>query len=376
MADYSLAINANVSSGKEFKVYIGQDATVGAKNASSNGVTMYRMDIEGITLPTFSPNQEFEMRSGAGRIAEFGQLFSSSKRTVTEVSLSGRMTLQDLPILMENVFNQEVSTNLLEVATGYSPTPFKHGDSMSSATDWSKTLTIVFIAPTSADSYALKGCCCTNLSLSADLTSASGRYNYSATFQTQYLPEKGAHSVSSAKELTTTLGATNVFMSDQGSKDMNIMEVNSDGDDHTSINPLFSNITLTIDAPSLFLGSQGSDAEPEVIGRSVPEMTITVGGSVKYDTETDKLIEAFRDGGQDSYVQLILNNKGVTRNLETLGSIAIAGDNEQLFGFIVPKAKLTSAEVSSEDVSSVNFEMKVVDPEANKIIHIATGATA
>ena len=165
-------------------------------------------------------------------------------------------------------------------------------------------------------------------------------------------------------------------MSDQGSKDMNIMEVNSDGDDHTSINPLFSNITLTIDAPSLFLGSQGSDAEPEVIGRSVPEMTITVGGSVKYDTETDKLIEAFRDGGQDSYVQLILNNKGVTSNLETLGSIAIAGDNEQLFGFIVPKAKLTSAEVSSEDVSSVNFEMKVVDPEANKIIHIATGATA
>ena len=42
----------------------------------------------------------------------------------------------------------------------------------------------------------------------------------------------------------------------------------------------------------------------------------------------------------------------------------------------MPKAKLTSAEVSSEDVSSVNFEMKVVDPEANKIIHIATGATA
>ena len=88
------------------------------------------------------------------------------------------------------------------------------------------------------------------------------------------------------------------------------------------------------------------------------------------------MIEAFRDSENNSYIQLILNNKGPTSNLETLGSVAIAADNEQEFGLIVPQAKLTTCEVSSDDTAMINFEAKVLDPGSNKIIHIATGATA
>ena len=88
------------------------------------------------------------------------------------------------------------------------------------------------------------------------------------------------------------------------------------------------------------------------------------------------MIEAFRDSGNNSYIQLVLNNRAITSDLETLGSIALAAHAEQEFGLIVPQAKLTSCEVSSDDTAMINFEAKVLDPGSNKIIHIATGATA
>ena len=441
MADYGGTTNGSVYSGREFKVYIGSDNGVGTLNASSNGSTMYRLDVEGITLPSFTPNQEFEMRSGSGRVAEFGQVFSSSKGVTTEFSLTGRVTMQDLPILMENVLTQEATTNnnLFEIASGYSPATISHA-AATGATVFSKTLTVQFIAPTASDSYAIPGCVCTSLQLSADMGTASGRYDFSATFSSRYKPVKNTDSVSSAIELSTTLGSTNMFLSDQSTKDMNIMDtlddlvVGSGGgsgssttvtcastanvrpgmsvtgtnigtnayvvsitdsttfvasvansgsvsgnltfvSDYTSINPIFNSISLNIESPALGLGAQGTDAEPEVIARAVPEMSITVGGSLKYDTETDKLLEAHRDEDQTSYIQMVLNNRTITSNLETLGSIAIAASSAQTFGFIVPKAKLTSASVGSGDVASLDFEAKVLDPGSNKIIHIATGAT-
>ena len=380
MADYSGTVNSSTYSGREFKVYIGADGDadydpgVGTVNGSTNGASMYRLDIEGVTLPTFSPNQEFEMRTGTGRVAEFGSMFSSSKGVTTEFSLSGRVTMQDLPILMENVLAQAATSNnnLFEVASGYSPSTFKHGDA-TGATVFNKTLTVMFVAPTAADSYQIPGCVCTSLQLSADMGTASGRYDYSATFTSRYKPVKSSDSVSGAIELSTNLGSTNMFLSDQSTKDMNIMAV--DGTDYTSINPIFNTFSLTIESPSIGLGSQGSDAEPEVFARAVPEMNITVAGSLKYDTETDKLLEAHRDGAQTSYMQLILNNRAITSNLETLGSIAIPAHNDQTFGVIVPKAKLISASVGSGDVATLDFEAKVTDPGSNKIIHIATGDT-
>ena len=349
--------------------------------------------------------------------------------------------MQDLPILMENVLTQEATTNnnLFEIASGYSPATISHA-AATGATVFSKTLTVQFIAPTASDSYAIPGCVCTSLQLSADMGTASGRYDFSATFSSRYKPVKNTDSVSSAVELSTTLGSTNMFLSDQSTKDMNIMDtlddlvVGSGGgsgssttvtcastanvrpgmsvtgtnigtnayvvsitdsttfvasvansgsvsgnltfvSDYTSINPIFNSISLNIESPALGLGAQGTDAEPEVIARAVPEMSITVGGSLKYDTETDKLLEAHRDEDQTSYIQMVLNNRTITSNLETLGSIAIADNSAQTFGFIVPKAKLTSASVGSGDVASLDFEAKVLDPGSNKIIHIATGAT-
>ena len=372
-----MAINTSIYSGKEFSVYIGSDETVGTKDDSSNGQYMYRLDVEGITLPGFSPNQEFEMRSGSGRVAEFGQVFSSTKRVVTEVSLSGRVELQSLPILYENVFSQAATgnDNNFKIATGYTPGVYEHGDATGAAV-FNKTLTLFFLAPTAADSITLPGCVCTSLALTADMTSNSGRYDYTATFQTMYQPVKGTDSMSSANELTTALGATNMYLSDQTTKDFDIIDYNTSDHAVDSINPVINNLTLTVESPTQFLGAQGTNAEPEGFARAVPELSITLASSFKYDTGTDKLTEAFRDSGEDSFVRMILNNKAVTSVLESPDANLIPLDANQTFGFIIPKAKLTSCEVSSDDVAMVNFEAKVLDPGSHFVLHLATGATA
>ncbi len=384
MADTNATtLNSTVFGGKEFEVYIGADfkdgadTDVGTFNESTDGASMQRLDVEGVTIPTFSPNQEFEMRTGSGRTAQFSQIFSSSKRVITEVSLSGRVTALDLPIFMENVLATPATTNdnLFEIGHDYAPTPFKHQD-QTGATVYNKSLSIFFKAPNAADCVALKGCVVTSLSISGDMGTASGRFNYDVTLQTQYAPTFGTDSMSGA----TAISSTNYYLSSMATRDMNIMDYNSGGDSYTSIQPLFNNLTLTIESPTQFLGAQGTNAEPEVFARAVPELNVTVAGSVKYDTETAKLIEAFHDAGGDgatpSHVQLVMNNRTITSDLETLGSIAIPANNKQEFGFIVPQAKLTSAEVTSDDVASVNFEMKVLSPGSNKFIHIATGPTA
>ena len=375
-----MAVNSTTFSGREFKVYIGSDTAVGTINSSTDGVTMYRLDIEGTTLPTFSPNQEFEMRSGTGRVAEFGSMFSSSKAVVTEFTLSGRLTLQDLPIFMENVLAQSgqgTGNNKFELSAGYSPGNFKSTDATGDDV-WNKTLTVMFVAPTAADSYQIPGCCISNLQPSADMGTASGRYNYSATFQSMHTPTKGADSVSNAKELSTTLGGKNVFLVDQGVKDLNIMDYNAAGADEHSIEPLFNSLSLTFESPTQFIG-QDTSGLPQVFARAVPEMNITVAGSMKYDTTTDKMLEAHRDIGGTSYIQLSVNNRTLSNGggQPFSADIDIIGHADQLFGFIIPKAKLISASVGSGDVATLDFEAKVTDDADetyDAVMWIATGA--
>ena len=146
MTDLS-AMNSSTFSGRQFKVFVAEDgvdtdsggddtASVGEFNTTAG--SYMALDTEGITFPTFSPNQEFEMRSGTGRVAEFGQMFSSSKGVVTEFTISGRLDQQALMIFMENVTGVAASPasgtdpdGIVTLATGYSGgTNMKHGDTV------------------------------------------------------------------------------------------------------------------------------------------------------------------------------------------------------------------------------------------------------
>jgi len=243
------------------------------------------------------------------------------------------------------------------------------------AGDYSKTLSFYFQGPIAADSYKLSGCICTNLQITGDMGTASGRYDYSATFRTQFKPTKGALSI------TSTIPTTQMFLSNMGVRHLNMVDAGAatDGsEDFYKYTPFFNNISLTIDAPAVFIGAQGDDAEPEVIGRALPEMNITFAGSIKYDQFSDNLVEAHRDPKQSSYIQFVGSNKALTGTaVPTTGVFAantdFADDDDLEFSFLIHKAKLISASVGSGDVATIDFEAKVVDDGTNHILRVATG---
>ena len=378
-----MALITATSSGKEFEVYIATDKIsadyssdvtgVGTFYTATNWTGAQRMDVEGITLPPFNPTQEFEMRSGSGRIAEFDQIYSSSKRVVTEFTLSGRLTQEVWVILAENVMSDDFDggtglDSVLTLASGFTPTNFKHNDQIANATTYSKTLSVYFKAPTANDSYKLSGCVCTSLTVDADMDSASGRFNYSATFQTMYQPTKGSQSVSGA----SAIGANYLFLSDLTERNIDVKNY-SGSTDEDDITPLFKTFSFGIESPTQYLGAQGSNAEPEVFARALPELNMTIGGTVKYDNETDNMIEAFRDPDGLSYLTFYLSDVAVAGETETPTGVFFGASSTAKFGIWAGKCKLTSCEVTSDDLAMVNFEAKVLDAGTGNILHLLGG---
>ena len=373
-----MAINSTTFSGKQFAVYLASEETTGTFNTTD--ASFRRVDVEGVTLPPFSPEQEFEMRTGSGRIAEFDQVFSSSKRVMTEFTLSGRLTQEMWVILMENVTGDEFdggtgSDSVMTLANDYGGLSFKVGDDPASATDYANLLSVYFAAPAAADSYSLKSCTCTNFNISADMDSSAGRFNYSATFQTQSTPAKGEQSGLVAA--ATAIGSNNLYLSLLDDKNIDIKDHLADGTtDVDNIDPLFKTFSMAVDCPTQFLGATGANGEPEVWGKALPELSITWGGSVKYDNETDSMIEAFRDPSGQSYLTFYLSDTAVAGTTEAPTGVFFGADSEVDFGMWFGKSKLTSCEVSSDDVAMVNFEAKVLAPSSGNAAHFLGGDNA
>ena len=142
------------------------------------------------------------------------------------------------------------------------------------------------------------------------------------------------------------------------------------------ITPLFKTFNFSIDCPTQFLGATGTAGEPEVWAKALPDLSITYGGSVKYDTETDKMVEAFRDPSSASVLVLYLADVPVDTSVDTPANEffnTASGGSSVKFGMWAGKSKLTSCEVSSDDVAMVNFEAKVLAPSSGNTLHLLGG---
>ena len=374
-----MAANTYSYSGKQFQVYMATDKVasdgVGTFFTGSNFSGGIEMDVEGITVPTWNPVQEFEMRSGQSRVAQFSDIFSSTKRVVTEFSLSGRLTVDIWQALLENVTASSVDADkILALAGNYNPANFGHGSEIASNTSFEKTLSFYFQVPTQDDvtdysqSFKLAGCVCTNFSVDADLDSAAGRFNYSATFQTAYAPAMGAQSVSSASAV-----GDNIYLSDLGYNFMSIMEKVAAGNDTADMEPIWKTYSLGVESPAAYLG-MSTTGTPSVISRAVPELTITVGGSIKYDKLSHTLVEAHLDKGEDSYITQYLSDVDKDAGTYAVATGKVFNQSSAAkFGVHFRQAKLMSAEISSDDVAMVNFEGKVLQPSSGITIALNTG---
>ena len=351
-----------IYSGREFKVFVNTDLVnangVGTFNSATD-TTWKQVDVDSVSFPSFSPIQEFEMRTGSGRVAQFDSVFTTDKRVTTEFGLSGRIDAATLPCFVESVTGIAAASDKVVIPTSYSPASPMRDDTIGSATEYSDTLSFYFAAPggaSIADSYKLKGCVCTSLSLSADMDTASGRFQFDATFQTQDPVSKGAVSTASM----AGINGTKLFLSDLGIKILTLTGTVTSGGE---IDALWTSVGFTIEQPTQFLGSTGTNAECEVIARGLPETTFTMNGTVKYDGDTDQIIESFRAANADNAVSIHMAN--VTQAGSGSFNVASTG-----IGFDINKGKFTSAEVSPDDLAVINFEVKALDDGTNSVCEV------
>ena len=346
-----------IYSGREFSVYVNTDLVNanGAGNFNTATDTSWKkIDVDSVTFPSFSPIQEFEMRSGSGRVASFDQVFTTNKRVTTEFSLSGRLDAAVLPIFVENVTGTASASDAVTIATGYAPTsPLR--DAEITAGDYHLPLSFYFAAPgavDSADSYKLKGCVCTSLTISADMDTVAGRFQFDATFQTQDPVTKGGVSTASMAGLNKGW----LYLTDLPIKTITLTGSVTEG----AIDALWKSVSFTIEQPTQFLGATGTNGECEVWARGVPETTFTMSGSVKYDANTDQLVESYRAANADNAVAIHMAN--VAEHSGGLFNVSSTG-----VGFDIGKGKLQSCEVAADDIAMVNFEVKALDDGTNAI---------
>ena len=85
------------------------------------------------------------------------------------------------------------------------------------------------------------------------------------------------------------------------------------------------------------------------------------------------MIEAFRDSGNVSYLTFYLADVAVAGTTETPTGVFFTATSSVKMGMWFGKSKLTSCEVSSDDVAMVNFEAKVLAPASGETAHFLGG---
>ena len=339
--------NGDVYSGKEFSTYICEDVTgVGTFN-TANGSTWKTLDIESFSFPSFNPTQEFEMRTGTGRVAQHGSMFTSDKGVTREIQISGRLTADALLILAENVLGVDSGGVECVVSGTHSPATLEHyiASPTSGTTidvgSYEKSLSMYFLSPIPAESIKMKGCVCTSFAITADMGTAAGRFDFTATLQTGYAPAKGVITDFDP----TAVSSVYYFLSDMGAK---TITDNTSG--FTQINPLITTFGLNIAGSAQMLGMQGANGDPEVIARQVPELEITYNLGIKYDSTTAPLVDEYRQTDQD--IAFYIAN--VAESGTTFDASAVK------LGIDINKSVLTAVDFDSGDIASLNITAKVV----------------
>ena len=88
------------------------------------------------------------------------------------------------------------------------------------------------------------------------------------------------------------------------------------------------------------------------------------------------MVEAYRDPASDSYLGIYLADVPVDGTPETPTNEffdTASGGSSIKFGIWAARAKLTSCEVTSDDVAMVSFEAKVLAPSSGNTLHLLGG---
>ena len=317
-----MAFSGDAFSPKQFTMGFQAETAVGTAVVSA----MLGLDIDSISSPSLNPVQVLDVRSGAGRTLKEADFFQTDKGTVREISFSGTADSTSLPKLLTNITGDTASA--YSVLGTYNPPDISHGGTFA---DYTGTVTVAIWSPESTNAKGLifSGCVLTSLKISGDMTAEGGRVKVEGTFKTGYRPDL---SPASAPTISS-FGSTNYYMTTWDTTKTV----------HGVANSVLGNFSLSLENDAVFSGFQGSNGEPEVIGRG-SEFSAVLEAGLKYDSNTALLLETWQNQTTSSALTELSNNA-------TFGSATT-------FGIQIPTGFLVDASLNEGDVMGLNVSVK------------------
>ena len=305
------------TSPKEYSCWIINESTAGT--SALHASNMYQLDVDSIAYPSLNVNQTLDVKSGLGRTLKDEDFFQDNKIRVVELSLSG--TLHNDAghlILLRNIANDYSGD--VDIASGIQPPTIKYGTSNATAGD-TFTLVIKGVDPSVNDStalddshnYVFAGCVCTNFAISADMGPEGGRYKFSATVQTGYVPV-----------LNNTV-ARNAIGANNYANTTDTTLASTSGHLVYNLSCIMNSFTCTIDYPAVFVGATSNGYD--VVNRG-SECAVTVDTQIKLDDVTKGLPHSFDTqtayNGTDSFKIVNSANYGIEIENMVLTNVAMA----------------------------------------------------
>ena len=332
-----MAISSVAFSPKEFRVAVQAQTALGTAKTDD----MQEINVDSITHGTLGGNNNYDLKSGGGRILQDEHYFHDNTGYVSEISISGVYS-SEISMFIENITGD--TAEVWEVASNYEPsTNIKTGATLTAGNSELLTLAILppksgAATPSSTDGIVYKDCVVTSFSWSGDMGTNGGLVTYSATLKT-YSPvalEQDADSYTiAAYELTA---AQTLSMGDWQTPANRVVCGQAD--------LMVNSFTLNLENDAVFLG-RGASGVCEVVGRGA-EFSATADINVKYDDESADLLNQFQGA-----------TSAASAGNTILSNASTPADGAS-WGFQFPQSVFTSVALSEGDVMNIDVSVKMV----------------
>jgi hypothetical protein len=333
-----MAISSVAFSPKEFRVAMQAQTALGT--AKTDG--MQEINVDSITHGTLGGVNNYDLKSGGGRIFQDEHYFHQNSDYISEISISGIYSTEYGGILLENITGD--TAEVFEIASNYEPSAnIKTGASLTAGNSELLTLAILppkagAATPSATDGIVYKDCVVTSFSWTGDMTDNGGLIKYSATLKT-YSPvalEVDADSFTiAAYEMTA---AQTISMSDWQTPANRVICGQAD--------VLVNSFAMNLENDAVFLG-RGASGVPEVIGRGA-ELAATAEFNVKYDDESADLLNLFQTA-----------TSGASTGNTIMSNASTPADGAS-WGFQFPQSVFTNVALSEGDIMNIQASVKMV----------------
>lgn len=333
-----------VFSPKDFKAYViaegsSSDTTLKNGNVLDSGnpskpvitSNLLKLNVDSISFPSFNVNQIMEVRAGAGRVATSADFFHDNKNSVTEISLSGTLSnTAGHNLLLQNIMGSTADT----VALAYNHTGSSGTYGVTSSAN--TTFTTVLASPDTNDGYniVLRGCLCTNFSISADMGDG-GVYKFEATISTGLLPILNN---SQAEDEASGYSATPISLSTASVKKVN------------SITAIMQSFNVAIESPAIYTGVSSVGFEAFARGA---ETSVTASSTIKLDSVSRDIISNFHAG-----------------TVDTADAFTITQGTAADYSIAIGSAALTNAAYNEGDAMMLDVEMKALAGASGSVLTV------